>query len=314
MSIEHVGIGTHATLGPGEHLIGGDGDWTDLLGVARILADLIVGQVGLGQQLAAPLMCRADRGHDDQRVGAGGGNGCQSDDCLARTAGQRQHAVAALIVALGPPGRQRIRLVRAKFGGELGPLQAGTPFVSGLIGGRPTKPDQRLLEHAAVACAHREPVAVQTVAQQLGHLLVAADLLEQCRFGRGEGKGGGVVVTHQPEPPVATHLIVHLGQHRRCHRILRQVGDRGGHIARTQPGHRGVPQRQRGDAVGVDVFGCLLQLGKPGQLGAGLLEARRGDLGEHGQVALHDQRVGRVGHRCVPLAAAMVMVSTSALS
>ncbi len=59
-------------------------------------------------------------------------------------------------------------------------------------------------------------------------------------------------------------------------------------------GGTGVPQRQRGDPVGVDMLGGTFQLGKRGDRGTRLAGLRMVDLKEQGLVRLDDQRP--VGH------------------
>ena len=49
------------------HLVGGDGDRADLLALAGVLADLLLGQRGAGEQLPLPLPAGDGVGHQDQR-------------------------------------------------------------------------------------------------------------------------------------------------------------------------------------------------------------------------------------------------------
>ena len=53
----------------------------------------------------------------------------------------------------------------------------------------------------------------------------------------------------------------------------------------------GVPDRERTDFVGVHVFGRLYELGKAGQRVASVDVSWCRDVHEHGEVALHYQRV-----------------------
>ena len=50
-----------------------------------------------------------------------------------------------------------------------------------------------------------------------------------------------------------------------------------------------VPQSEPGDAVGVHVLGCALELGEDREVVARVLGERVRDLEQHGAVALHDQ-------------------------
>src|SRR5207253_4483843 len=63
---------------------------------------------------------------------------------------------------------------------------------------------------------------------------------------------------------------------------------------RIEPGGGGVPQRQRSDAVGVDVLGAFLQLGEARQGIARLLVQRVVHRQQDGFVALRNQRIRRV--------------------
>lgn len=64
----------------------------------------------------------------------------------------------------------------------------------------------------------------------------------------------------------------------------------------VEAGGAGVPQRQWGDAVGVDVLGRALELRKRGERGAGLWRVRVRDLKQDGLVRLDDQGAATKRH------------------
>ena len=282
---------------PGEHLVGGDGDGADVLAIARVLAHLILGERRLVEDLADPLSGRRDVGGDDERVRSGGRHRGEPDDGLARTAGQHEHAVAGGVDAVLPPGADRVGLVAAQVAREVGVGEDAALGVAGLVGDRPAELEQRLLERATVAEADGEAVAVEPFAEHLADVLVAGDLDEERDLVADEGEPAGVEVAHEPQPAVAAHLVVHLGEHAARHRVLGEIVERGGDLAGVHAGDGGVPQRQRRDAVGVDVLGRLLELAEALQGGAGVGGARAGELEHHREIALHDERVGGVGHQ-----------------
>ena len=264
--------------------------------VTGVLADEGRIDVGLVPQLADPLPHRGHAGGDDERVHAALHQRGQTDHGLARAAGQHEHAVATCCRALRPPGADRVTLVAAQLARERAG-ERGAVDVARFIGRRPSELDEGLLQRTAVAEAHREPIAVEPLAEQTTHRLVATDLFEQRGFGAREGKGARVEVAHDRQPAVAAHLVVDLREHARRYRVLRERVEGHRHLARAQPRGRGVPQRQRRHAVGVDVLRCLLQLGEAGEHGAGFLRPRTGHFEQYGEIALDDERVRRVSHR-----------------
>ena len=99
---------------------------------------------------------------------------------------------------------------------------------------------------------------------------------------------------HQLQPAVAGHRVDDVDQQRLRHRVARERHQRVDDLLGVVAGRAGVPQRQRRDAVGVDVLGRAFQLGERGDRGArraGLLVV---DFEQHRFVGLHDQ--GPVGH------------------
>src|SRR5262249_1073663 len=72
--------------------------------------------------------------------------------------------------------------------------------------------------------------------------------------------------------------------------LAQHLDHRGG----GQAGGGGVPQRQGGEAVGVDGFGAFLQFRERRKRVAGLGVLWIVDLGQDGAVALDDERVGGI--------------------
>ena len=57
----------------------------------------------------------------------------------------------------------------------------------------------------------------------------------------------------------------------------------------SKPGSGGIPQREGGDAIGVDILGALLEFGEPRQVIACRLVLRAIDLQEDRAISLHDE-------------------------
>lgn len=92
------------------------------------------------------------------------------------------------------------------------------------------------------------------------------------------------------QPPVAIHRVGNVDEQR-----LRggepRVGFQHVHdLLRVVPCRAGVPQRQRGDAVGVHVLRRALQLRERCQRGARLLRLFVVDFQQHGLIRLHNER------------------------
>ena len=65
--VEQLEVREHAAAPGRHHLVGGDGDRADLLALAGVLADLLLGERGAGDQLALPLPAGDGVGDQDQR-------------------------------------------------------------------------------------------------------------------------------------------------------------------------------------------------------------------------------------------------------
>ena len=76
-------------------------------------ATLVLGEVGLVEDLAVPLLDGGDAGGQDQRDSLHQGHGGDADDGLAGAAGQHDDAAAAADVAAGVEDVGRLALVVA---------------------------------------------------------------------------------------------------------------------------------------------------------------------------------------------------------
>ena len=98
----------------------------------------------------------------------------------------------------------------------------------------------------------------------------------------------------EPDPPVAADQLAQVGRHVRGNGKLGIGLERLDHRVGRHAGGGGVPERERRQAVGVNVLGALLQLGERRDRVAGLGVQRIVDLQQDRAVALHDQRIGGV--------------------
>ena len=158
-------------LPPGRHdLVRGDGDRPDLLALAGVLADLLLGQRGAGQQLALPLPAGDRVGDQDQRGRRRPGPSPprRPGSCRRRTAApprpeppaQKLSTASLLVARSAQPSSSQLDRVR---------LAVDVP---GQVLGRPADLEQRLLEPAALARVHRDGVGVDAGAQHRRDLLL----------------------------------------------------------------------------------------------------------------------------------------------
>ena len=213
---EQVQVGERAAAPRGEHLVRGDGDRADLLALAGVLADLLLGQRGAGDQLPLPLPAGDRVGDQDQRGRLRLGHRRRADQGLARAAGQHHHARPA-----GPERLHRLPLVRPQRPrlaavlaglGQLDRVRLAVD-VPGQVLRRPAQLEQRLLEPAPLGRVHRDRVVVDLVAEHPGELLALGDLDQhhpvQRRAaparapGRWRAGAGRTGPSSRPRPPAA---------------------------------------------------------------------------------------------------------------
>ena len=165
--------------------------------------------------------------------------------------------------------------------------------VAGQILCGPTDLEQHLLDAAALAVVHHDGVVVDAGAEHRGDLLVAQYFFEHRAVEADQGQAVRRALD-QLQPPVAGHHVDDVDEQRLRHRVAGERHQRVDDLLGVVAGGAGVPQRQRGDAVGVDVFGRALQLGERGDRGARRTGLLMVDFEQHRLIGLHDQ--GAVGH------------------
>ena len=117
-----------------------------LLDLPGILSDLLLGQGGALEEFGLPLPGRDGVGNEDERGRLAGGHRAETDQGLARAAGQHDHARA-----VGGEVVDRLMLVGAQVPRRLveGDLVRGAGRVTGEVFGGPAEFEQFLLELAA---------------------------------------------------------------------------------------------------------------------------------------------------------------------
>jgi hypothetical protein len=164
----------------------------------------------------------------------------------------------------------------------------GAVDVAGEVLRRPADLQQRLLEPAPLRRVDDDAVLVDAGTQHGRHPLRSDDLLEHRAVGAGEHQPVHRVVG-QGEPAEAVHGVGDVDQQRVRHRVAGETHQRIDDLLGVVPGGAGVPQRERGDPVGVHVLGGALQLRERRDGRAALAGQRMVDLEEQGLVRLDDQ-------------------------
>ena len=255
-----VGEGVGLLLPVRQDLVGRDGDRLDLLPVARILANLLREERRLVEDLVAPLPERGDVGGEDKRMCLHLAHGADADDCLARATWKRDNTRTSALRAAGVEGVHRLDLVGAEAErasaagrGDHIDLERGPGLVAGEVFDGVANLDQRMLHKAAFGDLHLHATVLDRAEQEGGDEPVHAD------FGQDDGVVGGdgevLAIGHQLEPAVARHVVVHIGEDIARHLILGEGEELPLHLLGLPAERRGVPEGERGDPVGVDVFG-----------------------------------------------------------
>ena len=270
------------------HLIGGNGDRTDLLLGARVLTDLLRGQRGALDQLITPLSGRDGVGDQDQRGRLRLGHGGRTDDGLACATGQDDHAGTAVeeglggLLLVGPQVPTRlIQLDRVGL----------TVDVAGQILGRPAELEQHLLEGTALGRVDHHGVVVDLGAEQTLDLGALHHLGQHGTIGADQHQSvAGLLL--DPQPAVAIHRVGHVDQQRGRHRITAVAQQDVDHLLGVVTGRAGVPEAERSQPIGVDVLRRPLELGErrdgdPARVRVGMV-----DLEQQTPVGLDDERSG----------------------
>ena len=165
--------------------------------------------------------------------------------------------------------------------------------VAGEVLGRPAELEEHLLEVAALAGVDDDRVGVDALADQRLDLGGAQHLLEDRSVDGLEDQAVRRVV-EQLEPPVAVHRLGDVDEQGVRDRVAAVLQQRVDDLLGVVPGGPGVPQAERGQAIGVDVLRGALELGERRDGAAALVGVLVVDLEQEGLVGLDDQR--SVGH------------------
>jgi hypothetical protein len=287
---EHVEVREDAAAPGGEHLVGGDGDRADLLALAAVLADLLLGQRGTRDQLPLPLPPGHRVGDQDQRRGAGLRHGGGADERLASPTREYDHARAA-----GPEVLDRLPLVRAKLPAVFAQRDRVrlAVHVPGQVLGRPTELQQGLLEPAPLRRVYGDGVLVDLPAQHPGELLRLGHLDQHDPVEAAQHEPVRRVV-HELQPAVPVHRLGDVDEQRVRYGVPGEAQQRVDHRLGVVPGRPRVPQPERGQPVRVHVLGGALQLGERRDGHPAGERVRVVDLQQERLVGLNDQRA--TGH------------------
>jgi hypothetical protein len=157
-----------------------------------------------------------------------------------------------------------------------------------ILGG-PADLEQHLLDPATLAGVHDDGVILDAGAEHGRNLLVAQHLFKH-RTVKAHQRQAMYRVLDQLQPTVTGHGVDDVDQQWLGHRVAGETDQRIDDLFGVMTGSACVPQRQRGNAVGVDVLGRALQLGERRDGGArrtGLLVV---NFEQHGFIGLHYQR------------------------
>ena len=157
----------------------------------------------------------------------------------------------------------------------------------------PAHLEQRLLEVAALGRVDDHRVRVDPGPEQREDLLLAQHLLQHRPVQRDHDQAVDRGV-RQLQAPVATHRVDDVDEQRLRYGVAGEAHEGVDHLLGVVTRGPRVPQRQRGDAVGVDVLGRTLQLGERSDRHARGLRVGVVDLQQQRLVRLDDQRP--VGH------------------
>ncbi len=159
--------------------------------------------------------------------------------------------------------------------------------------------DECLLEDATMAGLDQETLLVEALAQVFAHLRLPGQFLQQRGVLARQSERGVTVLGRragplQFDPSVATDQLADVGREVRRQGEFAEPSKYINHRIGRHAGRGGVPQRQGGQAVGVNVFRTFLQLGEGRQRVARLGVARVVYLDENRAIALDDEGIGRI--------------------
>ncbi len=284
-AVEQFQMAVLALSAAGDHLVCRDGDRSDFLAFSREFADLILGERGARDQLSFPLPGRDDIGDQDQRRRAGFGHCGRTDQRLAGPTWQHHHPGAArpervrgqpLVIAQLPA--LLVQADRVRF----------TIDVAGEILCGPTDLEQQLLDPAAFAGVDDDGVVIDAGAKHRRDLLVAQHFLKHRAVQAHQRQAMGRVLD-QLQSSVAGHGVDGVDEQGLRHRVAGVTDQRVDDLLGIMAGGASIPQCQRCDAVGVDMFGCTFQLGERRDGGACSAGQFMVDFQQHRLIGLHYQ-------------------------
>jgi hypothetical protein len=171
--------------------------------------------------------------------------------------------------------------------------------IAGEVFGGETDLDERLFDVAAGGGSDREFQRRPALAQPGHHVFAAGNLFGERLLVGLEHQAA--LIAQQFHAAIARGVIADLEEHVLRDRVLGKADEGLDDFVGRDTGRAGIPDGERGDAVGVNVLGSFHELREAGQAIAGGGVMRAGDFGEDGVIALHDQRVlwliDRDGHR-----------------
>ena len=279
------------------HLIGRDGDGTNLLALTRILADLLLGERRTRDELTLPLPSRNGIRHQDERRRLRFGHRRGTDHRLARATGEHDDARAARPERVGchllvVPQVPLLLL-------QLDRMCLAVDIAREILRG-PAHLQQHLLEPTALRRMHHDGVVVDPRTEHGRDLLVAQDLLEHRAVEAHERQPVNRTL-HQLQPPEPAHRVDDVHEQRLRDGIPRKRHEGVDNLLGVMPGRTRIPERQRRHPIGVDVLGSALEFGKGGDRTARCRGVGVIHLEEQRLVGLHDQ--GSISHprHCIRL-------------
>ena len=215
-------------------------------------ADLVLGERGARDQLALPLPSGDGVGHQDQRGGRAPRpwRRRRPASCPRR----REHDDAG---AAGPEVVHGLLLVVAQRPALLVQLdRVGLAVdVAGEVLGGPADLEQRLLEPAALGRDGRRPCRCRCARRAAAAIFFWRSTSSSTARSSDDQNQPVDRVLDQLQPAVPVHRVGDVDEQRVRHRVAGVTHQRVDDLLGVVPGCSGVPQPERGQAVGVHVLG-----------------------------------------------------------
>jgi hypothetical protein len=239
-------------LAPRQDLVRRDGDGLDVLAIARVLADLILRERGLVEDLADPLMRRRDVRDQDEAVLLHHREDGESHHGLACAAGQHDDAVtaggrAALVEDLGRlalvgPKAEREPCERRAAKREL--ERRALAEADEIVGGE-AHAHESALEHASSAQRHLVLAGTGGHAEMLDDATIGARLPGEHVVVEHHSQHVGSVGWQEADPAMPGHRFADLDGDVLGKRVLAELDERGDDAVGLKSGRRRVPERER---------------------------------------------------------------------